>query len=100
MKTIWDENLGKISTLKLKSGVEIVATIVALTETITSLEYPYAVVLGADSETHIVPYQFTSEVAIVTLITDSVQSISVTSDVSKQSYTETIEKRKNDGKTI
>ena len=94
LPTGWKDALGKVATIKTKSGLEIIGSLFTLTDDMAIVEYPYVVVLGADGDTVIVPYQFTSNDVQVPMDPTGFLSVCISSKTSADGYNQTIEERK------
>lgn len=86
------EDLGKIKSIKLANGVEIIATLLAVDEEneLVNLGEPRVIVIN-DDELALIPYIFTGDSAEVMVKTTQIQSMVNTLPQSATDYTNIIE---------
>lgn len=93
--SIWGEKfIGKVVTVKLITGSEMIGKLVTLTAEMSILEYPHLVVIGKAGEIGLVPFQFTCDTPAVEMATSAFLSISKTAAISETDYDKIVEDRK------
>lgn len=85
--TMGKDNIGKVSTVKLSSGLEIICTVKAIADdgSFITMNKPKIIVISVD-KTAAVPYQYTSADDDVTIDGFQVTSISKSSEQSAEDY--------------
>jgi hypothetical protein len=90
------ENLiGDVVTIKVSSGIEILATLIGVDEEFRYLTvtHPRNLVINSDSgELALVPYVFTSSADEIVMNTSEILSVSLTAEESKEDYLNLVEK--------
>ncbi len=85
-----EDDLGKVKSIKLSNGVEVIATLLSVTDDNLNLGEPRVVVIN-DDELALIPYIFTGSSEEVVVSRSEVQTVVDTLEQSAKDYQDIIE---------